>query len=190
MPDTTRKRTRHRRAIWAGTAFAVFGPFELPLAADGGFDATPAARRRVLADIAGREDGLAAACGCFVFSLRGRAAALPWYVGRADGGSFAEVCLSDACLRIYAQAQACMPCLDAHLHLLGRLDCGGLPASGTGAEIACVEQALIRLARARNPALLNADGEAPLPAPAATLLRPLYAPRTIDARALRAVLGL
>ncbi|MGH8444650.1 MAG: hypothetical protein ACREVL_05245 [Solimonas sp.] len=174
--------------------FEIFGPFDLPLTVAGRLDLSSAARTRFWMEVEGRESGLGSACGCFVFSVRNGRQTLPWYVGRAESQPFADHCLGDACLPIYARALEGLQPYCAHLHLLAKLTPTGHPsraARHAHAEIAFIERVLIDLALTRNPQLMNySDDELPRSLCIPGLLNPQDAPLTIDARALRSILGL
>jgi hypothetical protein len=183
-----------RAAASPAGRFEIFGPFDLPLTGAGRLDLSPAARERFWMDVEGRESGLGSASGCFVFSVRNGRQTLPWYVGRAESRPFTEHCLSDACLPIYARALEGLQPFCAHLHLLAKLTPTGHPSRAVRhahAEIAFIERVLIDLALTRNPQLMNySDDELPRSLCIPGLLNPQDAPLTIDARALRSILGL
>ena len=177
--------------------YEIFGPFELPLAAaDGALDISPRAPERFWAEVNGRESGLGEAYGCFVFSVRGHnwRQELPWYVGRAERRPFLASCLDEARTAIYSEVLAQVPHVAACLHLISRMTPGGrfskLPPDAHG-EIGFIESLLVGAALGRNSRLSLDQEQARTPALSIPgLLNPQKQRLTIDARALRSVLGL
>ena len=178
------------------SCYEIFGPFELPLLPVGAvLDVSQAALERFWAAVNGREGGLAEAYGCFVFSVRGRnwRNELPWYVGRADRKPFLATCLDQTHLAAYAAVLAEIQHGSAYLHLVSLMTSAGRfgrLGRGTQQEIGFVESLLTGAALGRNPRL----GFSQELIPSCTvsipgLLSPQNARLTIDARALRLVLG-
>lgn len=175
--------------------YEIFGPFELPLrASDAALEVSPQAHKRFWSEINERETGLGEAYGCYVFSVRGRGwrHELPWYVGRADRRPFQASCLAPARLALYAEILEQVPHAGASLYLLSRMTRTGRfskPPPGTLPEIGFVQSLLAGAALGHNSRLRLDPGQA-----GALSIPGLLAPQgwrlTIDARALRSVLGL
>jgi hypothetical protein len=194
--DTPARRVppRPQRSL---SRYEIFGPFELPLGTGTAvLDASPRALERFWGEVNGRESGLAEACGCFVFSVRGHnwRHELPWYVGGAHRQSFFSSCLDQSRIAIYTEVLARVPHASAYLHLLSRMTPTGRfsrPAQGLQREIGFVESLLIGTALACNSRLsFDADQDQAGPLSIPGLLNPQSQRLTIDARALRSVLGL
>jgi len=67
--------------------FSVHGPFEIPRI-NGIVDNSAASKKSFWESVEKKCSGLSAACGCYVFVVKARRGALPWYVGRTTRQSF------------------------------------------------------------------------------------------------------
>jgi hypothetical protein len=67
--------------------FSIHGPFELPR--DSGLiDTTASSRRLFWEKVDESVPGLPDACGCYIFVIKAKRGALPWYVGLTEKNSF------------------------------------------------------------------------------------------------------
>ena len=76
--------------------FAFYGGFELPRR-NGLINDTILAKNAYWADVNDKMEGLANACGCYIFSAQN----IPWYVCLAARQSFQNECLTHHKVNIY-----------------------------------------------------------------------------------------
>ncbi|NDU91421.1 MAG: hypothetical protein G3I10_02190 [Ferrovum sp.] len=101
-------------------------------------------------------EGLADACGCYVFSIRGRV----WYVGLAERQSFHYECFSGHKVLQYNEALQSVSGTP-FLTFLPKLTPGdrfARPSTNGHRDIRMLENLLIGVALRRNPELQNARG--------------------------------
>jgi hypothetical protein len=67
--------------------FSVFGPFEAPRQ-NGLIDLSAEAKRAFWSEVEDACPGLSSACGCYIFVVKAKRGALPWYVGRTTKRTF------------------------------------------------------------------------------------------------------
>ena len=140
--------------------FEVQGPYEIDRAKNKLIDNSAQGKRDYWDWVDLHVEGLADACGCYVFAIQASRGTLPWYVGKAERQSFRKECLSSHKINHYNNAIAGRrgkPCL----FLLPQLTRNGRyrkPTSTKRKAISVLESTLIGMALARNSQLLNAKG--------------------------------
>lgn len=67
--------------------FAVYGPFDMPRTG-GLIDNSAAAKKLFWQSVESAVPGLSMACGCYVFVVKAKRGALPWYVGLTTKRTF------------------------------------------------------------------------------------------------------
>ena len=138
--------------------YGLFGPFEIPRAANGRVD------QRVLGDFWEKAEagcpGLAKASGCYIFGIRAAKGARPWYVGQARK-AFKRECFTDSKLLRYNTVLADQDKGTPILFLLARMTPGGRFKMSLGVrEAGWVESMLIHHCLDANGDLLNVSGTA------------------------------
>lgn len=136
--------------------FKVFGPFELPRLRASIIDTSSAAKAKLIEAFEESAPGLSGAHGCYVFVLKSGRGALPWYVGKAERSSFAREVFTPTKLLHYQNALHDRARSRPMLYLIVRMTPDGrFGKPGENEPVAFLENMLIGLAVARNPALRN-----------------------------------
>jgi len=133
--------------------YDVYGEFEIPRGKTSRIDANKATLKEFWETIDSRYPGLSDACGCYIYSIRGKV----WYVGMASKQSFRKEAFTSHKLVKYNEALSEVSG-NPQLILLARLTNTGRfsnPSSNGHRDIELLENLLIGSAIARNPKLLN-----------------------------------
>jgi hypothetical protein len=135
--------------------FEVYGPFVLPR---GGRHVLRSAldRRAYWESVDDKVPGLSAACGCYVFTVRGKV----WYVGLAERQTFKNECYIPHKVLAYNEALqivsgTCSLIFIPKITLKGRF---ARPTVGKIKAVQLLEDMLLGLAISRNPKLTNIKG--------------------------------
>lgn len=135
--------------------FYPYGPFEIPR--NGKLVSRDKTERKAFwEEVEGIEEGLSDACGCYVFTINGKA----WYVGMAEKQSFYAECFGMHKIVQYNEAMQGIKG-KPQLILLAKLtpqDRFSKPSKRGHWDIRALESMLIGLAVSRNPELCNVKG--------------------------------
>ncbi|WP_147292956.1 hypothetical protein [Dyella psychrodurans] len=138
--------------------FSVHGPFEIPRI-KGLIDTSIAAKKAFWQSVDSTSPGLSSACGCYVFSVKARRGALPWYVGLTTKRTFKDESLGAHQINHYNPAIVNKVGVKAQLFFLAKETSSGKyakPSKNPHRDIEFLETFLFGIALNRNPALRNA----------------------------------
>lgn len=133
--------------------YKIFGPIAIERDAMGRI--LSAARVSFRSDADGMCEGLADACGCYVFGIKtsGSKGPRPWYVGKAEKQTFTQECFTDHKLDVYNSALAdyarCIPVIFLYARVVksGRFS---NPTTNKHKDVGFLENMLIGYAIDRN----------------------------------------
>lgn len=151
--------------------FATYGPFEVPRNGTR-VDRTAPALRDFWDAVEDQQEGLTAACGCYVFSIRDRA----WYVGMAEKQSFKRECFTAHKLVQFNESLSQVQGRPQLFFIAKHTPAGRFskPSSRGHRDIRALESLLIGLALSRNPELQNVSGT--------KLFREMHVPGILNTR--------
>jgi hypothetical protein len=141
--------------------FYVFGPFEIIRDPETGLVAHDNTSKKSFWEIVDKsEDGLADACGCYVFALSAGGSKRPWYVGKAEKQTFRAECFQPHKINVYNSIVGKLTGRPL-LYLIAKVtpkDRFSKPSSNGSAGISTLENMIIGISLARNIDLLNLKG--------------------------------
>ena len=138
--------------------FEIHGPFEIPRI-NGLIDNSAASKRKFWATVGAQAPKLPDACGCYIFSVKAKRGALPWYVGRTTKRTFKGEALGAHQVNHYNHALGQKIGVKPQMFFLAKLTPSGRAAKPSGnshADIEFLETFLFGVALKRNPNLRNA----------------------------------
>ncbi|WP_347250490.1 hypothetical protein [Zoogloea sp.] len=137
--------------------FAVHGGYELPRINGKAIDDTAEAKREFWKVVEESVDGLADACGCYIYAAHNR----PWYVGLASKQTFRKESLAPHKINAYNRVLAGYKQAVPYLYFIAKLTPGerfSSPSINGHKDVGALEKVLIGLAIARNVELQNISG--------------------------------
>ncbi len=138
--------------------FSVFGPFDLPRK-NGLIDTDAKSKRTFWEDVDKSIDGLSGACGCYIYIVKARRGALPWYVGLTVNRSFKSEAIGLHQTNHYNQAIARKNGVKPQLYFLAKETPTGRfakPSKKTHHDIEFLETFMFGIALNRNSELRSA----------------------------------
>ena len=173
--------------------FSVYGPYELPRQ-NGLIDTTAKSKKSFWADVDAKVAGLSEACGCYIYVVRAKRGALPWYVGLTTKRSFKLEAIGLHQVNHYNQAIAQKVGVKPQLYFLAKETPKrrfAKPSKNSHSDIEFLEMFMFGIALNRNGGLRNSKNTKHLK----TLVVPgvintPQRPPTKDERSLNAALGL
>ena len=135
--------------------FEIHGPFDLPKA-KGLVDKTAKSKKAFWSTVAKRKRGLPDACGCYVYVVKAKRGALPWYVGITTKRTFRGEALGDHKLTHYNSAIAQKVGVTPQLFFIARMTPQGRFAKpSTHKDVEFLEKFMFGVALNRNSSLSN-----------------------------------
>lgn len=173
--------------------FNVYGPFELPRV-KGLIDTSADAKRNFWEKVESSMAGLPNACGVYIFVIRAKRGALPWYVGLTTKRGFKDESIGSHQTNHYNQALATKVGVKPQLYFLAKVTPKGRfakPSQNSHADIEFLETFMFGIALNRNNKLRNSKSTKFLKniVVPGIVNTPQRAPTT-DERSLKTVLGL
>jgi hypothetical protein len=138
--------------------FRIYGPFEIKRKMNGLIDFRGEELKEFWDEVDDAEDGLADACGCYMFATTSANGAKPHYVGRTTARSFRQECSSPHVIHHVNEVVAGKQKRSPQLFLIAKLTRSGSftkPSKAGQSDINFLENYFIGLALARNPELRN-----------------------------------
>lgn len=138
--------------------FSVHGPFELPRKKNGLIDTDAASKKTFWATVETEIADLPDACGCYIFVVKAKRGALPWYVGRTTKRNFKNEALGSHQINHYNQAVANKIGIKAQLFFLSKLTPTRRFAKSSGnshSDIEFLETLMFGIGLNRNQQLRN-----------------------------------
>lgn len=174
--------------------FSVYGPYDLPRQNNGLIDTTAKAKGLFWANVEEKISGLSEACGCYVYVVRAKRGALPWYIGLTTKRTFKLEAIGAHQVNHYNQAIVKKVGVKPQLYFLAKETQKGRfakPSKNSHSDIEFLETFMFGIALRRNAGLRNSKNTKHLknlvvPGVINTPQRP---PRE-DERSLKAALGL
>jgi hypothetical protein len=137
--------------------YLLYGPFELPRQ-NRRIDTDPERLKEFWSLVDEDDDGLAGACGCYVFAIRAGNGATPWYVGKAERQSFKSECITPHKLNIYDDVLSSgkgTPLLYFYSRITPGKNVFSKPSKSRHSDVQYLEKMLISYALRRNRNLSN-----------------------------------
>lgn len=137
--------------------YMLYGPFELPRQ-NRQIDVDPASIKDFWRIVDGADNGLAGACGCYVFAIRAGKGATPWYVGKAEKQSFKSECITPHKMKIYDEVLASgkgTPLMYFYARITPGKNVFSRPSRSAHSDISYLERMLISYALRKNKYLMN-----------------------------------
>jgi hypothetical protein len=138
--------------------FSVHGPFEVPRH-NGLVDTSATAKKTFWHAVESKSPSLSSACGCYIFVVKARRGALPWYVGLTTRRTFKAEALGAHQINHYNPALVKKVGVKAQLFFLAKETPSGRfakPSKNSHRDVKFLEIFLFGVALNRNSALRNA----------------------------------
>ena len=139
-------------------SFGIYGPYEIPRSGQL-VDTAAASRRKLWEEVGVSEPGLPDACGCYIFVVKAKRGALPWYVGLTTKRTFRHEALGAYQANQYNQALSQKVGVKPMLFLLAKKTPSGRfarPSISSHKDIEFLETFIFGIALNRNKKLRNA----------------------------------
>lgn len=173
--------------------FSIHGPFDVPRI-NGLVDNSAASKKAFWEAVDTKVEGLSSACGCYIFVVKAKRGALPWYVGRTTKQNFRGEAFGAHQINHYNHALANKVGVKGQLFFLSKETPTGRFAKSSGnshSDVEFLETLMFGVGLNRNHQLRNAKNT--------TFLKNLVVPGVLNSpqrpptnpeRALKMALGL
>lgn len=173
--------------------FSVYGPFNLPRH-NRLIDTSAKAKRLFWADVEAKISGLSEACGCYIYVVRAKRGALPWYVGRTTKRSFKFEAIGAYQANHFNQAIVQKVGVKPQLYFLAKETPKGRfakPSKNSHTDVEFLETFMFGIALNRNVNLRNSKNMKHLKSLVVPgVINTPKRPPTRDERSLKSALGL